>query len=108
LIEQASNGVKYITSLGSFITLAKASHTFQWQFQYVRDSSLPVLVSSVGNFWQGLIIAPGYRIPLPIQGQAVPQVHLLPLSNTPWDVWQESVSDTTKKKGIPTQAKFNY
>jgi len=41
LVEQASNGVHYITSLGSFITSAKASDTFQWQFQYINDSSPP-------------------------------------------------------------------
>jgi len=59
LIEQASNGVQYITSLGSFITPAKAGDTFQWQ-SHVSDSSPPVLVSGPGNFWQGLMIAPGY------------------------------------------------
>jgi len=49
LIEQASNGVQYITSLGLFITAAKARDTIQWQFQYVSDSSPPVLVSGVGK-----------------------------------------------------------
>jgi len=29
---RASNGIQYITTLGSFITLAKAGNTFQWQF----------------------------------------------------------------------------
>jgi len=60
IIEQASNEIQYITSLGSFITLANTSNTFQWQFQFVDNSSLPTLVGGVGNLWQGLMIALGY------------------------------------------------
>jgi len=60
IIEQASNGIQYITTLGSFITPAKAGNTFQWQFQFVDNSSPPTLVGGVGNLWQGLMIAPGY------------------------------------------------
>jgi len=60
LIEQASNGIQYISSLGSFITLANAGNTFQWLFQFVDNSSPPVLVSGPGNLLQGLMIAPGY------------------------------------------------
>jgi len=47
------------------------------------------------------------RVPLPLQWQSVTQVHLLPPCNTPWHVWQEHIPDTTKK-GIATEAKFNY
>jgi len=60
IIEQASNGIQYITSLGSFVTPASAGDTFQWLFQFVDDSSQPTLVSGVGNLWQGFMIAPGY------------------------------------------------
>jgi len=60
LIEQASNGIQYITSLGSFRTPAKAGKTFQWLFQNFDNSSPPVLVSGPGNLGQGLMIAPGY------------------------------------------------
>jgi len=60
LIEQASNGAQWLTSVGLFITPAKACNTFQWKLQFVDDSSPPVVVSGPGNFWQGLMIAPGY------------------------------------------------
>jgi len=58
LIEQASNSVQYLTSIGPFITPAKAGDTFQWKLQFVDDSS-PVVVNGPGCFWQGLMIAPG-------------------------------------------------
>jgi hypothetical protein len=60
LIEQASNGVQYITTIGSLITPASAGDTILWQFQFIDNSSLPTLVSGVGNLWQGLMIALGY------------------------------------------------
>jgi len=60
LIEQASNGAQWLTSVGPFITPAKAGNTFQWKFQFVDDSSPPVVVNGPGCFWQGLMIAPGY------------------------------------------------
>jgi len=60
LIEQASNGTQWLTSVGLFIIPAKAGNTFQWKFQFVDDSSPPVVVNGPGCFWQGLMIAPGY------------------------------------------------
>jgi len=60
LIEQASNGTQWLTSVGPFITPAKAGNTFEWKFQFVEDSSPPVVVNCPGCFWQGLMIAPGY------------------------------------------------
>jgi len=60
LIEQASNGAQWLTSVGPFITPAKAGNTFQWKFQFVDDSSPPVVVNGPGCFRQGLMIAPGY------------------------------------------------
>jgi len=60
LIEQASNGAHWLTSVGPFITPAKAGNTFQWKLQFVDDPSPPVVDSGPGNFWQGLMIAPGY------------------------------------------------
>jgi len=60
VIEQVSSGGQYLTSVGPFITPAKAGDTFQWQFNFFNDTSLPTLVTGVGNFWQGLMIAPGY------------------------------------------------
>jgi len=60
VIEQASNGTQYITTVGPFIAPAKVGNTFQWQFNLFDDSSPPVVVSSSGNFWQGLMIVPGY------------------------------------------------
>jgi len=60
MIEQASNGAQLLTSVGPFITPAKAGNTFQWKLQFVDDSSPPLVVSGPGNFWQGLMIAPGY------------------------------------------------
>jgi len=59
-IQLAANGGQWLTSDGLFITPAKAGDTFQWQFDFVNDSSPPTLVSGVGNFWQGLMIAPRY------------------------------------------------
>jgi len=60
VIEEASNGVQYLTSIGLFITPAKAGNTFQWKLQFVDDSSPPVVINRPGCFWQGLMIAPGY------------------------------------------------
>jgi len=60
LIEQASNGAQWLTSIGQFITPAKAANTFQWKLQFVDNSSSPLLINSPGCFWQGLMIAPGY------------------------------------------------
>jgi len=60
VIEQASNGAQWLTSVGPFITPAKAGNTFQWLLNFFDDSSPPVVVSGPGNFWQGLMIALGY------------------------------------------------
>jgi len=60
LIEQASNSAQRLTSIGPFITPAKAGNTFQWKLQFVDDPSPPVVDSGPGNFWQELMIAPGY------------------------------------------------
>jgi len=60
MIEQASNGSQYITTVGPFITPAKADDTFQWQFNFFNDTSPPVVVNGSGCFSQGLMIAPGY------------------------------------------------
>jgi hypothetical protein len=60
LIEQASNGTQWLTSVGPFITPAKAGNTFQLKLQFVDDSLPPLLVNSPGCCWQGLMIAPGY------------------------------------------------
>jgi len=62
VIEQASNGSQYITTVGPFITPAKADNIFQWQFNFFNDSSPPVVVKGPGCFWQGFMIAPGYTI----------------------------------------------
>jgi len=50
LIEQASNGTQWLTSVGPFITPAKAGNTFQWKLQFVDDSSPPAVVNGPGNF----------------------------------------------------------
>jgi len=60
LIKQASNSSQYITTVGPFITPAKAGDTFQWQFNFFNNTSPPVVVNGAGCFWQGLMIAPGY------------------------------------------------
>jgi hypothetical protein len=62
LIEQASNGSQYITTVGPFITPAKAGDTFQWQFNFFNDTLPPVVVNGADCFWKGLMIAPGYTV----------------------------------------------
>jgi len=54
--------VSGLPQMALFVSPTKAGDTFQWEFNFVNDSSPPVLVSGPGNFWQGLMIAPGYTM----------------------------------------------
>jgi len=57
VVQVPSNSSQGLTSVGPFVTPAKAGDTFQWTFNFFSDSSPPVLVSGPGNFWQGFMIA---------------------------------------------------
>jgi len=47
------------------------------------------------------------RVPLPVRWPTVTQVHLLPLSDTPW-MYGRNMFQILQKKGIPTKAEFKY
>jgi len=60
IIKQAINSSQYITTVGQFTTPAKVGDEFQGQFNFVNNTSPPVVYSGAGCFWQGLMIAPGF------------------------------------------------
>jgi len=49
LIEQASNGAQWLTSVGLFITPAKAGNTFQWKFQFSSGKQPWLLLARVDD-----------------------------------------------------------